>query len=81
MEKNWRYIFLLEIKKGLINIWKISPTLETTQNWKILENVGAWLLFWVESFHLAKKNGNSNPTKDIFGKHPTKLPKFWRKKN
>jgi len=27
-----------------------------------------------------KKNGNSNPTKYIFGKNPTKLPKFWRKK-
>jgi hypothetical protein len=80
LEKFGKFHQLLKPHK-IGKFWKISPTLETTQNWKILENVGAWLLFWVESFHLAKKNGNSNPTKDIFGKNPTKLPKFWRKKN
>jgi hypothetical protein len=46
-----------------------------------LENVGAWLFFLCEIFPLGnKKNGNSNPKKYIFGKNPTKLQKFWRKK-
>jgi hypothetical protein len=39
------------------------------QNWKNLENVGAWLFFLGEIFPLGnKKIGNSNPTKDNFGK-------------
>jgi hypothetical protein len=39
------------------------------QNWKNLENVGAWLFFWGGIFPLGnKKIGNSNPTKDNFGK-------------
>ncbi len=55
LERIWRHMFLLQIKKGLKKIWKISPI---SWNHTKLENFGkCWgmAFFWVESFHLATK--------------------------
>jgi hypothetical protein len=73
-------VFLLEIQKGLTKIWKFHQFLETTQNWKLLENVGAWLLFWVESFHLATKKWKFQSFKGYFWKKSYKVAKVLEEK-
>jgi hypothetical protein len=82
LEKNWRYSFLLQIQNRLTKIWKISPISWNHRKFKKFGKCWGMDLFFrcVIFPHGNKKNGNSNPTKYIFGKNPTKLQKIWRKK-